>query len=140
MHASTSPIATMLNTLLGLTNFATPLRRVILPSIGAAIAIQAAAGIPSIAAQTERFYDFSGSLTFLAVGALSLYLPALRARTPLPSILAALKGTSTTLNWRQVVLTSMVGFWAMRRTSQLTPQAHFTNPFSRHVPPAQSSR
>jgi hypothetical protein len=46
-----------------------------------AYGIQAAVAIPSIIAQNERFYDLSGSLTYLSCTALSLFLPALRARS-----------------------------------------------------------
>jgi len=105
----------LLQSLLRLTNFRNPLLRTVVPSISAAFAIQAAFAIPSIIAQSDRFYDFSGSLTYLAVTALSLYLPALRARAasgngPLPGLLS-----ETAFNWRQVVLSVAVGVWAARR-------------------------
>jgi hypothetical protein len=78
----------------------------------------------------------SGSVTFLAVGALSLYLPALRARAAayaagakklpgLPSLFDVLRGgagagagadvTAGLLSWRQLVLTGMTAAWAVRR-------------------------
>ncbi|KAK2613050.1 hypothetical protein QQS21_000979 [Conoideocrella luteorostrata] len=106
----------ILNHLLHITSFKSPLLRTIVPSIGAAIAIQAAAGLPSVLAGTERFFDLSGSLTFLAVGALSLYLPQLRARVghaALPSLLSAF-GSGGGWNWRQVVVTGMAVTWATR--------------------------
>ncbi|KAG6007477.1 hypothetical protein E4U21_005945 [Claviceps maximensis] len=112
---------TMLNRLLHITNFRSPLLRTLVPSVGAAIAIQAAAGLPSVLAGTERFFDISGSLTFLAVGALSLYLPQLRARAAgghaaLPRLLSAFEkgGAGAGWNWRQVVLTGMAMTWAAR--------------------------
>ncbi|KAG5912567.1 hypothetical protein E4U42_002181, partial [Claviceps africana] len=104
----------ILNHLLHITNFQSPLLRTIVPSVGAAIALQAAAGLPSVLAGTERFYDLSGSLTYLAVGALSLYLPHLRARAAgktMPRMLASMGGG---WNWRQVVLTGMAMTWAAR--------------------------
>ncbi|KAG5990089.1 hypothetical protein E4U54_004179, partial [Claviceps lovelessii] len=115
---------TILNHLLHITNFQSPLLRTIVPSVGAAIAIQAAAGLPSVLAGTERFFDISGSLTYLAVGALSLYLPQLRARAAghaaLPRLLGAFAGGGggggggAGWNWRQVVLTGMAMTWATR--------------------------
>ncbi|KAH8882142.1 DUF1295-domain-containing protein [Thozetella sp. PMI_491] len=120
---------TLLQHLLHLTNFKSPLLQTLVPSVGAAFAIQAAFAVPSIAAQSERFYDFSGSLTYLAVTALSLYLPAIRARhaagagsrVPLPSLLAAFRiaDGAAGLNWRQVVLSGAVTIWAARLGSYL---------------------
>jgi hypothetical protein len=117
---------TLLSTLLHVTNFHNPFLRTLIPSVGAAFAIQTAVAIPSILAQSERFYDLSGSLTYLSVTALSLYLPSLRARaaaslagTPkpaFPSLLDAFtgKGSPNGLNWRQVVLSAAVSIWATR--------------------------
>ncbi|KAK3381672.1 hypothetical protein B0H63DRAFT_476358 [Podospora didyma] len=130
---------TLLQSLLHLTNFKSPLLRTLVPSVAAAYAIQAAFAIPSIAAQSERFYDFSGSLTYLSVTALSLYLPALRARyalttaapgivaplskaLPLPSLLSPFTGgagAANAFNWRQVVLSAAVGIWSIRLGSYL---------------------
>ena len=88
--------------------------------MGAAFAIQAGVAVPSILAQSERFYDLSGSLTYISVTALSLYLPAIRARTAAaavgatkpawPSLLEAFssKGAANGLNWRQVVISTAV--------------------------------
>lgn len=111
--------------LLHLTNFSSPLLRTVVPSVGAAYAIQAAFAVPSIVAQSERFYDFSGALTNISVVALSLYLPALRAKyasgaaaaagKSLPSLLAPFTNPgAATLNWRQVALTAAVCIWAAR--------------------------
>jgi hypothetical protein len=122
----------LLQSFLHLTNFRSPFLRTLVPSVSAAFAIQAAFAIPSILAESERFYDFSGSLTFLSVTVLSLYLPSIRARyaataldgardvasrTPLPSIFAPFTspGGVAALNWRQVVLSGAVMFWAARR-------------------------
>lgn len=113
---------TLIQTLLHLTNFKSPLLATLVPSVAAAYALQTACALPSIALQSEHFYDLSGSLTYLAVTALSLSLPALRARAAgglaaplLPSILAAFRpGGASALNWRQVVLSGAVGLWAAR--------------------------
>ena len=118
---------TILTSLLAATNFRNPFLRTVIPSVGLAFGLQAAVAAPSIIAQTERFYDLSGSLTYLSCTALSLYLPAIRARSAAaitgapkpawPSLLAALKGTGGPLgfNWRQVVLSAAVSLWAARR-------------------------
>jgi len=117
---------TLLSALLHATNFRNPFLRTLIPSVGAAFAIQGAVAIPSILAQSERFYDLSGSLTYLSVTALSLYLPTLRARAAaqlagsakpaFPSLLDAFtgKGGPSGLNWRQVVLSTAVSIWATR--------------------------
>ncbi|KAF8866781.1 DUF1295-domain-containing protein [Acephala macrosclerotiorum] len=117
---------TLLGTLLNITNFRNPFLRTLIPSVGAAFAIQSAVALPSILAQSERFYDLSGSLTYLSVTALSLYLPTLRGRAaaslagtakpPFPSLLDAFtgKGGANGLNWRQVVLSAAVAVWATR--------------------------
>ena len=122
---------TLLQGLLHLTDFGSQLLRTSVPSITAAVAIQTAFAIPSIIAQSERFYDFSGSLTFLSVTALSLYLPALRARygsgvasnEPLPSLLSPFlaAGGRNGFNWRQVALSGAVAIWAMRRMLMTLP-------------------
>lgn len=118
----------MLHTLLSATNFRNPFLRNLVPSIGLAYGIQAAVAVPSIIAQSERFYDLSGSLTYLSCTALSLYLPVIRARSAArlagkaapgwPSLLSAFNGTAGPygFNWRQVVLSAAVSFWAARRT------------------------
>lgn len=125
----------LVHTLLSITNFRSPLLRTIVPSVATALALQTAVAIPSVALQTERFYDLSGSLTFIAVGALSLFLPSLRAARAaggvaagsdavpfkLPSLIASFKAATSggfngsVLNWRQVLLTGLVTAWATRR-------------------------
>ena len=115
----------VLSTLLHATAFKSPFLSTLVPSIGLAYAIQAAVAVPSIIAQSERFYDLSGSLTYLSCTALSLYLPSIRARYAAaamgsvkpawPSVLGALRGVQGAgLNWRQVVLSAAVGLWATR--------------------------
>ncbi|KAL1297324.1 hypothetical protein AAFC00_004872 [Neodothiora populina] len=117
---------TVLNAMLQLSNFKNPFLRTLIPCIGTAYAIQAGVAIPSILAQTERFYDLSGSLTYISCTALSLALPTLRARAaaysaggplpPWPSLLASLtsKGGVSVWNWRQVLLSTAVTIWATR--------------------------
>ena len=119
----------LLNGLLHATNYRNPFLRTLVPSIGLAYGIQAAVAIPSILFQTERFYDLSGSLTYISCTALSLYLPTIRARlassvasSPAwPSLLASLtsKGGVSAWNWRQVVLSAAVSLWAVRLGSFL---------------------
>ncbi|GAB7363751.1 hypothetical protein MBLNU230_g4319t1 [Neophaeotheca triangularis] len=118
----------LLHILLRATNYRTPFLRTLVPSIGLAFGIQAAVAIPSILYQSERFFDASGSLTYIACTAFSLFLPTLRARLaasttatkpPFPSLLASLTSNSGGLNWRQVVLSACVTFWAARLGSFL---------------------
>ena len=115
----------LLTPLLAATNFSTPFLRTLVPSISLAYGIQAAVAIPSILAHSERFYDLSGSLTYLSCTALSLYLPTLRARYAAaaigavkpawPSLAQAVLGRAGgALNWRQVVLSAAVSLWATR--------------------------
>lgn len=114
---------TLTQTLLHLTNFKSPLLATLVPSVTAAYAIQTACALPSIALQSEHFYDLSGSLTYLAVTALSLSLPALRARAAAGGAVAPLLPTLLrTLNWRQVVLSGAVGLWAARCTFPHPPR------------------
>ncbi|KAF6237846.1 hypothetical protein HO173_004047 [Letharia columbiana] len=115
----------VLSTLLHATAFSRPFLSTIVPSIALAYTLQAAVAVPSIIAQSERFYDLSGSLTYLSCTALSLYLPTIRARYAAaaagaikpawPSVLGALRGASGAgLNWRQLVLSAAVSVWATR--------------------------
>ena len=115
----------VVSSLLHATAFSRPFLSNLVPSIALAYTLQGAIAIPSILAQTERFYDLSGSLTYLSCVGLSLYLPTIRARyaataagaikPALPSILGALRDVSGAgLNWRQVVLSAAVGIWATR--------------------------
>lgn len=130
--------------LLHLTNFSSPFLRTVVPSVSAAFAIQAAFAVPSILAETERFYDFSGALTNISIVALSLYLPALRAKyaggaaaaagKALPSLLTPFTNPAAAgLNWRQVALTGFVTLWAARCMCNVSP----TMPWDRsayHIP------
>ena len=118
-------MSSIIPSLLRLTAYKSPFLSTLVPSIGLAYGLQAAVAIPSIFAQSERFYDLSGSLTYISCTALSLYLPTLRARYAAaaagaakpawPSLLAALQGAGGAgLNWRQVVLSAAVSIWATR--------------------------
>ncbi|KAK5136064.1 hypothetical protein LTR08_004114 [Meristemomyces frigidus] len=120
----------LMHALLNATNYRNPFLRTLLPSIGLAYGLQAAVALPSILAQSERFYDASGSITYIACTALSLYLPTLRARYAAgvlhtlpawPSLLGSLasKGGPNAWNWRQVVLSAAVTIWAARLGSFL---------------------
>lgn len=115
-----------LNSVLHATKFSSPFLSTLVPSIGLAYTIQGFAAVPSIFAQTERFYDLSGSLTYISCTALSLCLPTIRARAAAAavggvkpawsSILSALAGSGGSLNWRQVALSAAVSIWATRCT------------------------
>ncbi|KZF24903.1 DUF1295-domain-containing protein [Xylona heveae TC161] len=123
----------LLNSILRLTDFRNPFLRNLVPPIALAYTIQAAVAIPSILAGSERFYDLSGSITYLSCTALSLYLPTLRARAAAsltgavkpawPSLWASITGTaaasSSIFNWRQVFLSAAVTIWACRLGSFL---------------------
>lgn len=142
---------TLLSTFLAATNFRNPFLRTLIPSIGLAYGLQAAVAVPSILAGSERFYDASGSLTYLSCTALSLFLPAIRARNAArlagsalpswPNLLSAFNGTTRTLgvdwrqtfngagaalgfNWRQVILSTAVSIWAVRRKSKMIFKKH----------------
>lgn len=121
---------TLLQTLLRATAFKSPLLRTLVPSVALAYGIQTAVAVPSIAAQTERYYDLSGSLTYLSCTALSLCLPYLRARSAgsfnsagglaeYLSLGGSGSGSKGGMGlgiwwWRQVVLSAAVGVWATR--------------------------
>ncbi|KAL9620624.1 MAG: hypothetical protein Q9160_004878 [Pyrenula sp. 1 TL-2023] len=120
-----------LGSLLSATNFRNPFLRTLVPSVGLAYGIQAAVAVPSILGQTERFYDLSGSFTYISCIGLSLFLPAIRARSAAaalgqakpawPSLIGALNGQGGPLgfNWRQVALSAAVSIWAARLGSYL---------------------
>lgn len=123
---------TLLSTLLHATNYSNPFLRTLIPSVSLAYGIQGLVAIPSVLAQSEKFYDLSGSLTYLSCTLLSLYLPTLRARAAAaalgavkpawPSVLGALAGKAGAgLNWRQVVLSAAVSVWATRRRRHPAP-------------------
>ncbi|KAH6633234.1 hypothetical protein C7974DRAFT_309141 [Boeremia exigua] len=116
---------TLTQTLLRLTAFKNPLLRTLVPSVAIAYGIQTAVAVPAIAAQTERYYDLSGSLTYISCVGASLVLPYLRAK----QAGAAVGGLAEYLGagglgqggwwWRQAVLSAAVGIWATRLGSYL---------------------
>ncbi|CAI6326227.1 unnamed protein product [Periconia digitata] len=114
-----------LQTLLRATAFRSPLLRTVVPTVALAYGIQTAVAIPSIAAETEQYYDLSGSLTYLSCTALSLALPYLRARSAgnfaggLSEYLSATGPGQAGWWWRHVVLSAGVGIWATRLGSYL---------------------
>ncbi|BFZ54772.1 hypothetical protein PYCC9005_001809 [Savitreella phatthalungensis] len=90
-------------------------------SVALAWGIQAAVAVPSIALQTEKVYDLSGSVTFLACTAASLYYPTFRLRQqasaqglPLPAWPSLSK-----LPAQKLVVSAMVTIWACRLGSFL---------------------
>jgi hypothetical protein len=111
---------TLLQTLLRVTAFKNPLLRTLVPSVALAYGIQAAVAVPSIAAQTERYYDLSGSLTYLSCTALSLVLPYMRARAAgtvtggITEYFSSQGLGQGTWWWRQALLSAAVGIWATR--------------------------
>ncbi|KAF2737100.1 DUF1295-domain-containing protein [Polyplosphaeria fusca] len=111
---------TLLQTLLHATSFRSPLLRTLVPSVALAYGIQTAVAVPSIAARSERFYDLSGSLTYLSCTAMSLALPFLRAKASgaaaggLAQYLSAPAPGQGAWWWRQAVLSAAVGIWATR--------------------------
>ncbi|KAI1490747.1 hypothetical protein F5X96DRAFT_669363 [Biscogniauxia mediterranea] len=104
--------------LLPLTNFRSPLLRTAVPSVAAAFALQAFVAVPSVRARSERYYDASGSATFLAVTLLSLCLPPLRAAAAAPDV-GWTGSWSSTWNWRQLALSAAAAAWAVRLGSYL---------------------
>ena len=131
MNTDTNNNMPLLQTLLRATAFKSPLLRTLVPSIALAYGIQAAVAVPSIAAQTERYYDLSGSLTYLSCTALSLFLPYLRAKTSgginpgsitggVAEYLSSNGLGQGTWWWRQALLSAAVGVWATRRTLSFT--------------------
>ncbi|KAF2675711.1 DUF1295-domain-containing protein [Lentithecium fluviatile CBS 122367] len=115
----------LLQILLRTTAFRNPLLRTLVPTVALAYGIQSAVAVPSIAAQTERFYDLSGSLTYLSCTAASLFLPYLRAKAAgavtggLREYLSAPAPGQGGWFWRQMVLSAAVGVWAIRLGSFL---------------------
>ncbi|KAF2706287.1 DUF1295-domain-containing protein [Pleomassaria siparia CBS 279.74] len=111
---------TLLQTFLRATAFRNPLLRTLVPSVALAYGIQAAVAVPSIAGRTERFYDLSGSLTYLSCTAMSLFLPYLRAKSTgaitggLAEYLSAPAPGQSFWFWRQAALSVAVGLWATR--------------------------
>ncbi|KAF2258031.1 DUF1295-domain-containing protein [Lojkania enalia] len=116
---------TILQTLLRTNTFRIPLFRTLVPSVVLAYGIQTAVAIPSIAARTEKFYDLSGSLTYLSCTALSLFLPYLRARAAgnfsggIAEYLSAPATGQALWWWRHVALSVCVWTWAARLGSYL---------------------
>lgn len=108
-----------------------PALRTLLPTIGFIYALQAVTAVPSIYFQSDRFYDLSGSLTYLSCTVLSLYFPALRARS-----LAASQGFPTPA-WpkltdfhpRQLILSGLTAIWAARRMLNLPHPKNFYSIF-----------
>ncbi|KAF1923176.1 DUF1295-domain-containing protein [Didymella exigua CBS 183.55] len=111
---------TLLQTILRATAFKNPLLRTLVPSLALAYGIQTAVAVPSIAAQTEKYYDLSGSLTYLSCVGASLVLPYLRAQQAGHAVGGIAEYLSSkglgqgTWWWRQALLSAAVGIWATR--------------------------
>lgn len=116
----------ILQGILRATAFKNPLLRTLVPSVALAYGIQTAVAIPSIAAQTERYYDLSGSLTYLSCTAVSLVFPYLRAKNAgaftggLAEYFSSQGLGQGTWWWRQALLSAAVGIWATRRKTDYT--------------------
>ena len=114
-------------------NFSNPALRTLLPTIGAAYAFQIAVSIPNVYFQEDRFYgltlsfdggltlDLSGSVTYIGCTALSLYLPALRARSLARSQRLPTPGfpSLTSFHPRQLIMSGLTLLWAFRLGSFL---------------------
>jgi len=89
----------------------------LLATIGTAYGIQALCAAFAIPSQTEKYYDLSGSATFLSCTAVSLYYPALRHRLlvnpalPWPPL--------RSFHPRQLVMSALTCLWAARLGSFL---------------------
>lgn len=102
--------------------FSKPLLLTLVPCVSLAYGIQGLVAVPSIVARSERYYDLSGSLTYLSCTALSLALPLVRARRAgaAAGLGSALMGKGAAAwNWRQVALGAAVGVWATRLGTHL---------------------
>ncbi|KAI9714299.1 MAG: hypothetical protein M1820_000260 [Bogoriella megaspora] len=100
----------VLQTLLRITSFKSPFLSTLVPSIALSYGIQAGVAVPSILAHSERFYDASGSVTYLF-----LAIPHLRARAAASAAgLAKPAITLSSFNWRQLALSLAIGIWATR--------------------------
>lgn len=126
---------TLLQTLLRATAFKNPLLRTLVPSLALAYGIQTAVAVPSIAAQTEKYYDLSGSLTYLSCVGASLVLPYLRAQQAgaaaggLAEYLSSKGLGQGTWWWRQALLSAAVGIWATRCSfDPITPTCTLLTP------------
>ncbi|KAI9090176.1 hypothetical protein DFS34DRAFT_718848 [Phlyctochytrium arcticum] len=82
-------------------------------TLGAAYAIQAAVALPSILFQSDRFYDLSGSLTYLTCIGLSLYFPQARGGSS-AYLNPWTSWTSGGLHARQALLSAFAAIWATR--------------------------
>ena len=89
-----------------------------------AYAIQSAFAIPAIFYRTERYYDLSGGLTFLACTSYALALPALR-EGGVPALKTAVRAVLTPglraspWNWRQLAAGAAISLWSLRLSSYL---------------------
>ncbi|KAI9602491.1 hypothetical protein H4Q26_001780 [Puccinia striiformis f. sp. tritici PST-130] len=86
-------------------------------TVGTAFGIQALCAAFAIPVQSEKYYDLSGSATFLTCTAVSLYYPSLRYKllhnfaAPLPRI--------SSFHHRQLIMSGFTCLWATRLGSFL---------------------
>jgi hypothetical protein len=119
-------------------SFSQPFLRVLIPSAGAAYGLQALVAIPSVLVASERFYDISGSLTFITATLLSMYLPIMQTRAVAamtatipkpgyPRILGFLGSAlgQNDFSVRKLAVNAAVIVWAMR--------CKFAPPVSFHI-------
>lgn len=96
----------------------------LLATAGAAYAIQALCAAFAIPFQTEKYYDLSGSFTFVTCTALSLYYPSLRnsviqrSPAPLPPL--------SSFHPRQLIMSGLTCLWATRLGTFLFQRIHKT--------------
>lgn len=98
----------------------------LLPTTSLIFAIQTAFAIPGYLYSTERYYDLSGGLTFLAATAYLVARPALRSSPPhararlLPALSALFSsGTLGPWGWRHLALAAMAAAWSARLSAHL---------------------
>ncbi|MBW0460329.1 hypothetical protein O181_000044 [Austropuccinia psidii MF-1] len=89
-----------------------PSNSTLLATAGMAYAIQALCATIAIPFRSEKYYDLSGSITFISCTAFSLYYPSLRHKvlhnpaSPLPKL--------SSFHNRQLIMSGMTCLWATR--------------------------
>lgn len=105
----------LLQSLLHITDFQSPLLQTAVPAIATCFAIQNAVGIPSVLAQTEHVYDLSGGVTFVAASAASLLVRAARSSSGADELGLA------SFDWHQLAVTGCTMVYATRRQYLYAP-------------------
>jgi steroid 5-alpha reductase family enzyme len=101
--------------------FKNPALSTLVPAVLTIFGIQAAVAVPSIIGQSEKYYDLSGSATYLAATGISLYLPWLRSLSyaRVHSLPAPPAPGLADFGARKLILSGMVAIWAIRLGSFL---------------------